>query len=101
VSFQSVRSTCPVVSVLDGDTLEVLNGHHAERICLSGIDCPEKGQAFGNNAKHAVSALVFGKEVTLQIHGYDKYKRTLADVILPDGTNVNHTLDDQVLLGAR
>ncbi len=34
-----------VVSVLDGDTIEVLNGHHAERIRLSGIDCPEKGQA--------------------------------------------------------
>ena len=35
----------PVISVLDGDTIEVLNGHHADRIRLSGIDCPEKGQA--------------------------------------------------------
>jgi endonuclease YncB( thermonuclease family) len=35
---------------------------------------------------------VFGKEVTLQPHGLDKYKRTLADVLLPDGTNVNHAL---------
>ena len=84
--------TAPVVSVLDGDTIEVLNGHHAERIRLSGIDCPEKGQAFGNKAKHAASALVFGKQVTLQTHGYDKHKRTLADVILRDGTNVNHEL---------
>jgi micrococcal nuclease len=24
--------------------------------------------------------------------GLDEYKRTLADVLLPDGTNVNHTL---------
>jgi endonuclease YncB( thermonuclease family) len=37
--------TGPVVSVLDGDTLEVLHNNHAERIRLSGIDCPEKGQA--------------------------------------------------------
>ncbi len=36
--------TGQVVSVLDGDTIEVLNGHHAERIRLSGIDCPEYGQ---------------------------------------------------------
>jgi hypothetical protein len=36
--------------------------------------------------------MVFGKEVTLQTHGLDKYKRTLADVLLPDGTHVNHTL---------
>jgi len=36
--------------------------------------------------------LVFGKEVTLHAHGLDKYGRTIADVLLPDGTNVNHTL---------
>ena len=81
-----------VTGVLDGDTIEVLNGHHADRIRLSGIDCPEKGQAYGKKAKQAASALVFGKEVTLQTHGYDKYGRTLADVILPDGTNVNQEL---------
>jgi hypothetical protein len=32
------------------------------------------------------------KELTLQIHGKDKYRRTLADVLLPDGNNVNYTL---------
>jgi endonuclease YncB( thermonuclease family) len=80
------------VSVLDGDTIEVLNGHHAERIRLTGIDCPEKGQAYGKRAKQAASELVFGKEVTLQTHGKDKYGRTLADVLLSDGTNVNHQL---------
>jgi hypothetical protein len=32
------------------------------------------------------------KEVTLQIHGHDEYGRTIGDVILPDGTNVNHEL---------
>lgn len=81
-----------VISVLDGDTIEVLHNQHPQRIRLHGIDCPEKGQAYGNKAKHAASTLVFGKEVTLQTYGQDKYKRTLADVILPDGTNVNHEL---------
>ena len=32
------------------------------------------------------------KEVTRQTHGKNKYKRTLADVRLLDGTHVNHTL---------
>ena len=32
--------TGAVVSVLDGDTLEVLHNTRAERIRLSGIDCP-------------------------------------------------------------
>ena len=81
-----------VVSILDDDTLEVLHNQHPERIRLSGIDCPEKGQVYGNNAKQAASELVYGKEVTLQTHGHDKYGRTLADVLLPDGTNVNHAL---------
>ena len=84
--------TGSVVSVLDGDTIEVLHNKHPERIRLSGIDCPEKGQAFGKRAKQAASELVFGKKVTLQTHGHDKYKRTLADVLLPNGTNVNHEL---------
>jgi endonuclease YncB( thermonuclease family) len=81
-----------VGSVLDGDTIEVLRNQHPERIRLSGIDCPEKGQAYGQRAKQAASVLLFGKEVTIQTHGRDRYGRTIGDVILSDGTNVNHTL---------
>ena len=84
--------TAEVVAVLDGDTIEVLHNGKAQRIRLQGIDCPEKGQPYGNNAKQATSALVFALEVTLQIHGKDKYGRILADVLLADGTNVNYTL---------
>jgi len=81
-----------VFSVLDGDTIEVLHNTRPERIRLSGIDCPEKGQAYGTRAKQAASELVLGGEVTLQTHGKDNYGRTLADVLLLDGTNVNQTL---------
>src|SRR5215470_15211663 len=57
--------TGKVIAVLDGDTIEVLHNNHTERIRLNGIDCPEKGQAYGHKAKQAASELVFGKEVTL------------------------------------
>lgn len=79
-SFSAVLAldfTGSVVSVLDGDTIEVMHNHHPERIRLSGIDCSEKGQAYGNNAKLATSALVFGKQVMLQTFGKDKYKRLM------------------------
>ena len=33
--------TGPFVSVLDGDTIEVLHYAQPERVGLSGIDCPE------------------------------------------------------------
>jgi micrococcal nuclease len=45
--------TGPVVSVLDGDTIEVLHNNRPERIRLSGIDCPGKGQAYGQRRLYA------------------------------------------------
>jgi endonuclease YncB( thermonuclease family) len=56
-SFSAVLAldfTGPVVSVRDGDTLEVVHNNRAERIRLSGIDCPEKVQAYGQRAKQTV-----------------------------------------------
>jgi endonuclease YncB( thermonuclease family) len=50
--------TGSVVSVLDGDTIEVLHNGDAKRIRLNAIDCPEKGQAFAKRAKQAASELV-------------------------------------------
>lgn len=81
-----------VVGVTDGDTITVLHQGVGERIRLNGIDCPEKGQAFGGAAKQATSQLAFGKHVTVQAHGLDKYGRTIADVILPDAVNLNQEL---------
>jgi endonuclease YncB( thermonuclease family) len=43
-SFSAVLAldfTAPVVSLLDGDTIEVLHNTRAARIRLSGIDSPE------------------------------------------------------------
>jgi endonuclease YncB( thermonuclease family) len=47
---------------------------------------------FGKRAKQAASALVFGRDVILQTHGQDEYGRTLADVFLRNGTNINRML---------
>ena len=60
--------------------------------CLIGAVPCRNVKAYGQKAKHAASGLVFDKEVTLQTYGKDKYGRALADVFLPDGTHVNHTL---------
>lgn len=81
-----------VVGVIDGDTIDAILNGKTEHIRLNGIDCPERRQAYGQKAKHAASSLVFGKEVTLHTFGKDKYGRTIADVLLRDGTNINHEL---------
>lgn len=78
--------------MIDGDSIEVMYIRHPERIRLSGIDCPEKGQIYDKRAKQSASELVFGKEVTLQTHGKNKYGRSIAHVLVMDGIDVNPTL---------
>jgi endonuclease YncB( thermonuclease family) len=78
-----------VVGVSDGDTITVMHDGQGEKIRLYGIDAPEKGQAFGNRVKQFVSTLAFGKEVKVEVKDRDRYGRTVADVILPDGRNLH------------
>ena len=83
--------TGQVIGVLDGDTIDVLHDKKPERIQLYGIDCPEKRQPFGQKAKQAASALLFGKEVRIETHGRDKHRRTLGTVFQGE-MNVNQML---------
>jgi len=82
-----------VVKIKDGDTLGLLSNDNQQiTVRLAEIDCPEKSQAFGKAAKKFTSDLCFGKDVTLIGNTKDRYGRTVAMVILPDGTNVNYQL---------
>jgi endonuclease YncB( thermonuclease family) len=55
---------------------------------LDGIDAPELKQAFSQQSKQTLSDLVFGKSVMLHVTGKDRYKRTLAVVVVNE-LNVN------------
>ena len=81
-----------VVAVKDGDTLEVLTNRVPVRVRLYGIDCPEKGQAFGQKAKRFTSDLVFGKTVKVREKDRDRYGRTVGEVIIEDGRSLNREL---------
>jgi micrococcal nuclease len=82
-----------VVGVTDGDTLTVLTaGKKQVKIRLHGIDAPETGQDYGQRAKQAASELAFGKEVTIRPVDTDRYERTVAEVILPDGKSLNREM---------
>jgi micrococcal nuclease len=81
-----------VVGISDGDTIRVMRQGRAERIRLFGIDCPESRQAFGTKAKQFTSSLAFGRTVTVNSKGTDRYGRVLAEVVLPDGNNLEHEI---------
>jgi micrococcal nuclease len=63
-----------------------------EAIRLWGIDAPETGQDFGNRAEQAASRLAFGQTVTIRPRDIDRYGRTVAEVILPDGRSMNREM---------
>ena len=81
-----------VTGIKDGDTIEMMIDRKKVIVRLEGIDCPEKGQAFGNRAKSFTSELVFGKNVTISIRSYDRVKRAVAVVYLPDNRILNEEL---------
>ncbi len=81
-----------VVGVHDGDTLTLRTEDETLKVRLSGIDTPELGQPFGNNAKQALSGMAFGKSVTISSTGKDRYGRTLGTVFSQDKGNVNAEL---------
>ncbi len=81
-----------VIAIKDGDTIELLKDGKPLRVRLQGVDCPEKNQDFGTRAREFTSDLVFGKNVGLVVHDIDRYGRTVGEIILPDGRNLNYEL---------
>ncbi len=80
--------TGEIVGVYDGDTCTLLVGKEEYKIRLEAIDTSEMGQTFDKRAKQALSGYIFGKQVTAQLSGQDRYQRYLGTIML-DGQNVN------------
>ena len=72
-----------VINVTDGDTITVLDDTHTQhKIRLTGIDAPEKRQAFGNVSKQSLVEQVAGQSVAVEWVKVDKYGRKLGKVLL-------------------
>mgnify|MGYP003494096867 CR=1 FL=1 len=71
--------TYKVIGIKDGDTVSLL---------MDG-----KKQPYGTKAKDMISVLCFGKMVSLKGDGKrDRNGRLIAELLLPNGINVNKTL---------
>lgn len=76
----------PVVGAADGDTLVITNtaGYHVQ-LRLQGIDAPEAGQSFSNDAKANLAKLTSGKTVSVEFDPRgkpDSEGRIVAKVLL-------------------
>ena len=91
--------------ILDGDTVEVsyyANGTF--RVRLYAIDCPENDQPWGKTAKLGLIKMIGGRNrnILLEVHGEDKYERTLATIHIEDPkdkSNLINVNERMVMLG--
>lgn len=85
---------CECVGIQDGDTITVLTKNKKQyKVRLAHIDCPEKGQPFGKNAKQFTSDFCFGKTVTVLHNGKkDRNGRVIGVVLNEQGENLNKAL---------
>lgn len=85
--------TAVVLSVIDGDTIEVSMNGATYRVRYIGMDTPEVGQACGSEATQANAALVAGRTVRMvkDVSETDRYGRLLRYVYVGD-TFVNGAL---------
>mgnify|MGYP001460838412 CR=1 FL=1 len=85
--FPALAEQCLVVGITDGDTLK-LRCREQITVRLADIDAPEKGQAFGQRSKEALSDLCFGTMARMDAQSRDRYGRTVARIRCA-GTDAN------------
>jgi micrococcal nuclease len=72
-----------VISVVDGNTIEVLGSNHETYvIVLAGIDSPELTQEYGGQARKYLEKMILKKNVTVYFQGKDRKGNHLAVVML-------------------
>ena len=84
-----------VTRVADGDTLTLVTREGTKlKVRLYGIDAPEvrhemlPGQPYGKEAKAALTALVLGRRVTVEIVEIDTHRR-MVGIVRMSGADIN------------
>jgi micrococcal nuclease len=72
-----------VKSVIDGNTLEIeTDNKEIHTVQLAGIDSPELGQDYGDHAKAHLEKLALEKNVSITLHGKDRWGNQQATVMM-------------------
>lgn len=81
--------TGKVIGITDGDTITVLDDdRRPHKIRLTGIDAPEKAQAFGQRSRQKLADMVFSHTVIVEREKRDRYGRLVGKVIV-NGVDAN------------
>lgn len=81
-----------VVKVIDGDSLVLNFESQIVQVRLWGIDTPEYGQRYSEDAKQFTRRMAQGKAVSVFVKDWDKYGRMVAIVQLDGDVSLNREL---------
>ncbi|MEJ0056917.1 MAG: thermonuclease family protein [Bacteroidota bacterium] len=59
---------------------------------LQGVDSPDPGQNYAEQAKRFLGTLLLNKSVTITIHGKDRYGNRLGEIQIDGNTDPRHEL---------
>ena len=73
-----------IIKIIDGDTVyfQANNDDAYKKLRLVGIDAPEMKQPFGLQSRQCLANLINNKLVQIISFGKDRYKRTLAKILI-------------------
>ncbi|HEX6299535.1 MAG TPA: lamin tail domain-containing protein [Acidimicrobiia bacterium] len=80
-----------VVSITDGDTLQVMTSEQELSVRLAAINAPDLGECLHEEATAHLMARVSNAPISLEVVGIDQFDRTLAHVLFDD-RHINHEM---------
>lgn len=92
-----------VIAVLDGDTVLLMDTDTNNapplfyKFRLADIDAPEKAQAHGEQATHALAQLVLKQTVSVTTVATDSYGRAIGWVALKPGDNIENSVNAELV----
>ena len=82
-----------ILEVIDGNTLNVSTiEDDTFMVKLKGVDAPELGQEYGNEALLYLKKLVGDKNIKIEFSGKDRWGNRLVDVSSNDGKSINEVM---------
>ncbi len=71
------------ILVIDGNTFELkTDENETYKIILFGVDCPEPGQPFAEDAKNALEKLILRQKIAVDVVGKDRHGVRLGVVLI-------------------
>ena len=75
-----------VTSVIDGNTIKVLSAdQETYTVLLHGIDSPDPGQHFAEQARKYLEDLLLNKEIIIQLKGKDRQGNRIGEIHIEGG----------------